>query len=306
MTDSAPEDRQAGQPGRHKLPALPCYLNGEYTTLPEAKVSVMDRGFLLGDGVYEMIPAYEGRLFRFDEHMARLERSLAELRIANPMTPRQWKDIALRLLAGHTALTGPGPQAVYVQVTRGVAMREHVMVKGLVPTVFVMVNAAAPVPASQRDQGVACVTAEDFRWRKAHIKAISLLGSVFARQISADVGAAETIMFRDGSLSEGASSNVWVVKGGTVLGSPRDNLVLEGIRYGLIEDLCRDAGTPFELRRISRDEVAQADEIILSSAGKEVLPVTLLDGRPVGNGRPGPIYSKLYEGYQRAKQAQPA
>jgi len=289
-----------------RLPALPCYLNGEFTTLPEAKVSVMDRGFLLGDGVYEMIPAYEGRLFRFNEHMARLERSLVELRIANPMAPAQWKEIALRLLAAHAALAGPGPQAIYIQVTRGVAMREHIMVGGLAPTVFVMANAATTVPGGQREQGVACVTAEDFRWRKAHIKAISLLGSVFARQISADLGAAETIMFRDGFLSEGASSNVWVVKDGTVLGSLRDNLVLEGIRYGLIEGLCRDAGITFRLRRISRDEVVQADEIILSSAGKEVLPVTLLDGQPVGNGVPGPIYRKLYEGYQRAKQAQPA
>ncbi|MES2976769.1 MAG: aminotransferase class IV [Pseudomonadota bacterium] len=299
MTASAPT-----QP--HGLPALPCYLNGEFTTLPEAKVSVMDRGFLLGDGVYEVIPAYDGRLFRFNEHMARLERSLAELRIANPMTPARWKDIALRLLAGHAALAGPGPQAVYIQVTRGVAMREHIMVKGLVPTVFAMVNAASSPLERQRAQGVACVTAEDFRWRKAHIKAISLLGSVFARQISADAGAAETVMFRDGFLSEGASSNVWVVKDGTVLGALRDNLVLEGIRYGLIESLCRDAGIPFQLRRINRDEVGQADEIMLSSAGKEVLPVTLLDGQPVGNGAPGPIYKKLYEGYQRAKQAQPA
>ena len=289
-----------------RLPALPCYLNGEFTSLPEAKVSVMDRGFLLGDGVYEMIPAYEGRLFRFNEHMARLERSLAELRIANPMPVAQWKEIAMRLLADHAALAGPGAQAIYIQVTRGVALREHIMVKGLEPTVFVMANAAAAVPDQQREQGVACVTAEDFRWRKAHIKAISLLGSVFARQISADAGAAETIMFRDGFLSEGASSNVWVVKDGTVLGSLRDNLVLEGIRYGLLESLCRDAGIPLRLRRISRDEVAQADEIILSSAGKEVLPVTLLDGQPVGNGVPGPIYRKLYEGYQRAKQAQPA
>ncbi len=299
MTSSPPSSQPA-------LPNLPCYLNGEFTTLPQARVSVMDRGFLLGDGVYEVVPAYEGKLFRFDEHMARLDRSLAELRIANPIAREAWKAIALRLLAEHAAIAGPAPQSIYIQVTRGVALRDHTMLEGLVPTVFVMVNPAAPASAAQRSQGVACVTAEDFRWRKAHIKAISLLGAVFARQISADVGAAETIMFRDGSLSEGASSNVWVVKDGAVLGSPRDNLVLEGIRYGLVEGLCRDAGIPFKLRRISRAEVAQADELILSSAGKEVLPVTLLDGKPVGNGRPGPIYDKLYEGYQRAKSAQPA
>lgn len=288
------------------LPALPCYLNGEFTTLQEAKVSVMDRGFLLGDGVYEVVPVYSGRLFRFEEHMGRLDRSLAELRITNPMTRQQWRDIALRLVAGHAALEGDGPQSVYIQVTRGVAMRDHAMVPGLTPTVFVMINAAALASVAQRAQGVACVTAEDFRWRKAHIKAISLLGAVMARQISVDAGAAETIMFREGFLSEGASSNVWVVKNGAVAGTPRDNLVLEGIRYGLIEGLCREAGIPFQLRRVSQGEVAQADELILSSAGKEVMPVTLLDGKPVGNGVPGPIYELLYDGYQHLKLDQPA
>ena len=288
------------------LPPLPCYLNGEFTTLPEAKVSVMDRGFLLGDGVYEVVPVYDGRLFRFEEHMGRLDRSLSELRIINPMTREQWRDIALRLVVGHAALKGAGPQSVYIQVTRGVALRDHAMVPGLTPTVFVMISAAAPETVAQRAQGVACVTAEDFRWRKAHIKAISLLGAVMARQISVDAGAAETIMFRDGFLSEGASSNVWVIKNGSVAGTPKDNLVLEGIRYGLVEGLCQEAGIPFKLRRVSQGEVAQADELILSSAGKEVLPVTLLDGMPVGNGVPGPIYERLYDGYQRLKLEQSA
>jgi len=150
---------------------------------------------------------------------------------------------------------------------------------------------------------VACVTAEDFRWKKAHIKSVSLLGSVMARQISVDAGAAETVMFRDGFLSEAAAANVWVVKDGIVTGSPRDNLVLEGIRYGLIGELCRDAGIGFELRRIARDEVFGADELLLSNASKEILPVTRLDGRPIGTGRPGPIYGKLYAGYQQAKQS---
>jgi D-alanine transaminase len=288
------------------LPALPCYLDGEFTTLREAKVSVMDRGFLLGDGVYEVVPVYAGRLFRFEEHMGRLDRSLAELRITNPMTREQWREIALRLVASEEAAHGPGPRSIYIQITRGVAMRDHAMVPGLTPTVFVMINAAVPASVAQRAQGVACVTAEDFRWRKAHIKAISLLGAVMARQISVDAAAAETIMFRDGFLSEGASSNVWVIKGGVITGTPRDNLVLEGIRYGLVEGLCRQAGIPFELRRVSHSEVAQADELLLSSATKEVLPVTLLDGKPVGNGVPGPIYEVLYDGYQRLKLDQTA
>jgi D-alanine transaminase len=186
-----------------------------------------------------------------------------------------------------------------------VAMRDHVMPADLEPTVFAMVNRLYIYTEQERSQGVACFTADDFRWKKAHIKTTSLAAAVLSRQISADEGGNETIMFRDGSLSEAAASNVWVVKDGVVLGPPRDNLVLEGIRYGLLEELCRADGIPFELRRVSRAEVLAADEIILSSATKEVLPCTRLDGRPVGNGTPGPIYRKLFAGYQRAKRSQP-
>lgn len=293
----------------HPIPDLPCYLNGEFTTLPNAKVSVLDRGFVFGDGVYEVVPVYAGRPFRFADHMARLDRSLKELRIANPMSHAEWRQLATKLVATYAASTGVSAentdQLVYIQVTRGVALRDHVMPPDVTPTVFVMTNRMKPPSAQDRQNGVACVTADDFRWQKAHIKSVSLLGSVFARQISADAGATETIMFRDGFLSEAAASNVWVVRGGEVLGAPRDNLVLEGIRYGLIEQLCRDAGIRFTLRRVSRDEVLGADEIILSSATKEVLPVTRLDGQPVGNGQPGPIYQKLHAGYQRAKQESP-
>lgn len=288
------------------LPPLPCYLNGEYTTLAEAKISVLDRGFIFGDGIYEVIPVYGGAPFRLEQHLARLKRSLAELRIANPHSDAGWREIAERLLAAHAEAIGQPlaqiHQLVYIQVTRGVAMRDHAMVEGLVPTVFVMCNTMKLPDDSARTRGVACVTADDFRWRKAHIKSTSLLGAVFARQISADAGALETVMFRDGALSEASSSNVWVVKDGQVSGAPNDHLVLEGIRYGLIEELCREAGIPFTLRRITREEVRDADELLLSSATKEVLPVATLDGKPVGNGRPGPIYETLYALYQRAKQ----
>lgn len=289
------------------LPELPCYLNGEFSTLREAKVSVMDRGFIFGDGVYEVVPVYAGRPFRFARHMARLDRSLAELRITNPMSHAQWGELAQQLIAAYARSLGKSAaqtdQLVYIQVTRGVAMRDHVMPPDIKPTVFVTSNRINPPSPADRAGGVACVSAEDFRWKKAHIKSVSLAGSVLARQMSADVGAAETVMFRDGYLSEGAAANVWVVKHSRVIGVPKDNLVLEGIRYGLLEELCMEAGIPFELRRIARDEVFSADELLLSNATKEVLPVTRLDGRPIGSGRPGPIYEKLYAGYQRAKQA---
>lgn len=287
------------------IPALPCYLNGEWSNIRDAKVSVLDRGFIFGDGLYEVVPAYDGRPFRFNEHMARLERSLDELRIPNPMDRAGWRALVDQLIAAYAKHVGKKAeetnQLVYLQVSRGVAMRDHAMPKDIEPTVFAMVNRLYIYPAEERAKGATCVTADDFRWKKAHIKSTSLAGAVLSRQISADVGATETIMFRDGFLSEASSSNVWVVKDGVVLGAPRDNLVLEGIRYGLLEQLCKNASIPFQLRRVSREEVLAADEILLSSATKEVLPCTVLDGKPVGNGRPGPIYEKLFAGYQQAK-----
>ncbi len=283
----------------------PCYLNGEYTALRDARISVMDRGFIFGDGVYEVVPVYAGKLFRFAQHMARLDRSLGELRMNNPLAHEQWREIALQLISryGQSLAVQPGQtdQLVYIQVTRGVAMRDHVMPKDIAPTVFVMTSTMKPPTPEQRDKGVACVTADDFRWEKAHIKATSLLGAVFSRQLSFDADAVETVMFRHGFLSEAAASNVWVVKGGKLLGTPKDNLVLEGIRYGLMEEICRTTGIPFELRRISLAEVLDADELLLTSATKEVLAVTTLDGKPVGSGRPGPVCARLLAGYQMAK-----
>ena len=292
-------------------PALPdslCYLNGAYARLCDAKVSVLDRGFIFGDGVYDVLPAYEGRIFRFDQHMARLERSLAELRIRNPLSSAEWLAIARKLIQSLCEAGTSVNQIIYIQVTRGVAPRDHAMPSGLSPTVFVMASEMKLASPAQREQGVACVSADDFRWQKAHIKSTSLLGSVLARQISADAGAVETVMYRDGYLSEAAASNVWVVKDGVAMGPPKDNLVLEGIRFSLIEEICREEGIPYQLRRTSREEVLDADELLLSSATKEVLPITTLDGVPVGNGstrgRPGPVYARLYAGYQRAKAAQ--
>ena len=286
------------------LPDTPCLLNGQLQPLNQAKVSVLDRGFIFGDGVYEVIPVYGRRLFRFDEHMARLARSLDKLRIANPYRRDEWLRQARILIAALPA----EDQAIYLQVTRGVAMRDHVMPEGITPTVFMMTNPMKPATAEQRHLGVACVTARDFRWERGDIKSVSLLGNVLARQISADRGAVETILFRDGWLTEGSGSNVWVVHEGAVLGPPRSEHVLEGIRYELLHELCEEEGIGYNLRPISEDDVRSADEIIISSASKEVLPVTKLDEHLVGHGalrgKPGPIYARLYEAYQRAKQTQ--
>ena len=294
----------APSPASAGLPDTLCYLNGEYGALADAKISVLDRGFIFGDGVYEVLPAYGGRIFRFEQHMARLDRSLAELRIANPLDRAQWLAVARKLLADHAARTGAPEQILYIQVTRGVAVRDHVMTEGIAPTVFMMCSTMKPPTEAQRRDGVACVSADDFRWEKAHIKSTSLLGAVFARQISADAGALETVMFRGDFLSEAAASNVWVVKNGTLMAPPKNHLVLEGIRFGLMEEICAAEGIPFELRPIRREEVLAADELLLTSATKEVLPITRLDGRPVGAGVPGPICQRLHAAYQQAKAQQ--
>ena len=286
------------------LPDSLCYLNGDYGPLAEAKVSVLDRGFVFGDGIYEVLPIYARRVFRFDDHMARLERNLGKVRIANPHTRAEWLAHCRKLVAALSS----DDQLVYIQVTRGVALRDHVMPSDVSPTVFMMCNPMKPPSAEQRHHGVACVSARDFRWERGDIKSTSLLGNVLARQMSADHGAIETLMFRNGFLTEASASNVWVVHEGALLGPPKSEHVLEGIRYELLRELCEDIGVAYNLRPIPEADVFAADELLLSSATKEVLAITTLDGQPVGHGalrgKPGPVYAKLHQAYQRAKATQ--
>lgn len=292
------------------LPDTLCDLDGELLPLREARVSVLDRGFLFGDGVYEAIPVYDRRPFRLDDHLARLARNLTALRLPAPPgldSADAWRARLQRIVQAH-----PSPdQLLYLQVTRGVAPRDHVPPPGLVPTVFIMSNPWHGVSAELRHQGAACVTAHDFRWQRGDLKTVSLLGNVMARQLSADQGAAETILLRDGPaggpwLTEGSSSNVWLVHEGALLGPPMDSHVLEGVRVRLLRELCEEQGIAFNLRPLSEADLRSADEVLLSSAGREVLAVTRLDGEPVGHGalrgKPGPVYARLYEAYQRAKR----
>jgi D-alanine transaminase len=290
------------------LPDYPCSLNGVLSSTARAQISVLDRGFIFGDGIYEVVPAYGGRLFRFDEHMARLQRSLDKLRIPNPHTAEAWLAGCRALVAQLQAQSDAPDQLVYIQVTRGMAARDHVMPPGLVPTVFMMCSPMKAVSAEQRHAGVACTTARDFRWERGDIKSISLLGNVLARQISADHGTVETIMFRDGFLTEAAASNVWIVKDGALLGPPKSEHVLEGIRFELLRELCEEAGIAYNLRPIAEADLLMADEVLLSSATKEVVAVTRIDGEGVGHGalrgKPGPVYARLFEAYQQAKREQ--
>lgn len=284
---------------------LPCYLNGHLGRLGEAQVSVMDRGFLFGDGVYEMIPVYGRRLFRVNEHLNRLSRSLKALRIEDPYEREAWIDL-FRSLVAH--LPEHEDQWIYLQVTRGVAPRNHVMPRDLEPTVLVYAQPQAALTPEQRHQGLSCITARDFRWQRGDIKSISLLGNVLARQMSFDQDADETLMLRDGYLTEASSSNVWLVRDGALLAPPPGELLLEGIRVELMRELCEELGIAYHLCPIAETELTTADEILLTSATKEVVAVTRLDHEPVGHGalrgKPGPVYAQLYEAYQRAKLLQ--
>ncbi|MGO4576503.1 D-amino acid aminotransferase [Cupriavidus sp. 2TAF22] len=275
------------------------YLNGELTPLSEARVPVLDRGFIFGDGVYEVVPIYNGKPFRLPQHLARLARSQETIGIPNPHTDAEWIALIDRVVKAN----GLSDQMIYIQVTRGVARRTHAFPKEVTPTVLIMTNPMTPPSAQMREQGVSCVTQEDKRWLHCQVKSTSLLGNVLAAQNAVEHDATESIQFRDGFLTEASASNVWIVRKGRVAAPPKDNLILEGIRYGWMEELCAALDISLEARRITFDEVMAADEVLLTSASKEILPVVRIDGKTVGTGVPGPVFKRLYAAYQEAKTA---
>ena len=276
-------------------------VNGDeaMTPLSQAKVPVLDRGFIFGDGVYEVVPVYQRTPFRLAQHLVRLTRSLQSIGIPNPFDTDGWKE----RIAAMIASSDESDQMVYMQVTRGVAKRGHAFPKGLSPTVFMMTNPLVLPTAAVRASGVGVVTAADNRWLRCDIKSVSLLGNVLMAEHAAANQVQETVMFRDGYLTEGSASNVWVVKDGILHAPPKDEKILEGIRYGLIAEIAARIALPFKITPIARSEVEAADELLLSSATKEVLPVTKIDGKPVGDGQPGPVYGKIFAAYQDAKAA---
>ena len=275
------------------------HFNGELLPLDRIAISPLDRGFIFGDGVYEVIPVYEGVALRAREHFERLQRSMDEIGLRNPHTVDEWVALMNRLLEHH-----PGNQSVYIQVTRGAPQkRDHVIPKGLAPTVFMMCYPLASPSRESIENGVACVTSRDFRWEKCHIKSTSLLGNVLARQISAEAGAIETILLRDGLLTEASSSDVFVVKDGVVAAPPRDNLILLGITYDFLVQLAAEGAVRLEIRPVPEAQLRSADEVWLSSSTKEVLAVTTLDGKAFGSGAPGPMFRRMYQAFQRHKPA---
>ncbi|MBI5938662.1 MAG: D-amino acid aminotransferase [Betaproteobacteria bacterium] len=274
------------------------YLNGEYLPLEEARIPVLDRGFIFGDGVYEVIPVYNRRPFRLGEHLRRLQHSLDGIRLANPYGEAEWAERIGRVVAaGETE-----DQGVYLQVTRGPAPRDHAFPKVVQPTVFVMSNPLATPPRSAVEQGVAAITAVDNRWLRCDIKAIALLPNVLLRQLAVDAGCAETVLLRDGFMIEGAASNIFIVKDGVILAPPKSNLMLPGITYDVVLEIARAKGFAHEVRPVTEAELRGADEIWQTSSTKEVTAVVRLDGQPVGGGKPGPVFWKMHAAYQAFKQ----
>jgi D-alanine transaminase len=274
------------------------FLNGKFLAIEDARVPVLDRGFIFGDGVYELVPVYSRVAFRLDEHLARLERSLRETRIRNPYSRREWHDIVYRLVDAQPF----EDQGVYFQVTRGVAKRDHSFPADAEPTVFMMSNPLVTPPKEAVQKGAVALTAQDNRWLRCDIKSISLIGNCLLRQLSAEAGAAETILLRDGRLTEASASNVFLVKRGVILSPPKTQLILPGITYDVVLELARANGLPLELRELTEAELRGADEIWVTSSSKEVLPIVRLDGAAVGDGRPGAVFTRMYQLYQEFKQ----
>ena len=272
------------------------YLNGEFLPLADAKISVLDRGFIYGDGVYEVVPVYRRRPFRLAEHLARLAHSLAGIRLADPH-PQRWSELIADLIARQPF----DDQAVYLQVTRGVAKRDHAFPAGVAPTVFLMSNPLVVPSKEQVERGVPVITAQDTRWLHCDLKVTSLVANVLMRQLALDHDAVETVMFRNGYLTEASASNVLVVRDGSVLAPPKDNLILPGITYDATLGFARDIGVPVEVRPITHAEAMGADEMWLSSSTKEVLAVTNVDGAPFAGGAPGPLFRRLWEAFQARK-----
>ncbi|MBI1395509.1 MAG: D-amino acid aminotransferase [Betaproteobacteria bacterium] len=274
-----------------------CYLNGEFLPLSEARIPVLDRGFIFGDGVYEVIPVYRRQAFRLAGHLARLGRSLDAVRIARPHDDARWAELIRELVAHQEH----DDQSLYLQVTRGVARRDHTFPAGVTPTVFMMSGALTLPPADVLTRGIPAVTQTDNRWFRCDIKSTALLANVLLRQAASDAGAGEAVLLRDGFLTEGSASNIFVVRGGTIRTPAKSHLTLPGITYDVIADLARDNALPYEQCDVHETEVRAADEIWLASSTREILPVTALDGRPVGNGVPGPMFRRMYELFQAYK-----
>jgi len=273
------------------------YLNGKFIPIEEAVIPVLDRGFIFGDGVYEVIPVYSRLPFRVGGHLERLQASLDSIRLDNPHTESEWR----QLLASLIERNEPEDQSLYLQITRGVAKRDHAFPENTIPTVFIMSNPLILPTSDQIENGVSAITAPDNRWSRCDVKSTALLPNVLLRQLAVDAGCTETLLLRDGLLTEGSATNAFVIRDGIILTPPKSNLMLPGITYDLVLELAAANGVAYEVRNIAEAELISADEIWITSSSKEVLPVTTLNGNLVGSGRPGPVFKRMHGLYQDYK-----
>jgi D-alanine transaminase len=274
------------------------YLNGDFMPISEAKISVLDRGFLFGDGVYEVIPAYGGHLFRLEQHLQRLDNSLNAIEMEPPLGYEAWRTILERLLQ-----QGEGDQSVYLQVTRGVAdKRDHEIPKGITPTLFAMASPISQPAQEKLKSGIDVITLDDIRWQFCNIKATTLLANVLLKQRAIDEGKVEAILIRDGLALEGSVSNLFIVLNGLIITPPKSNLLLPGITRDLVMELAASAGMPYSEASITVQDLEMAEEIWMTSSTKEVMAVRSLNGNPVGNGKPGPVWQQMTQLYQACKE----
>lgn len=273
------------------------YLNGKFLPIEQAYIPVLDRGFIFGDGVYEVIPVYSRKPFRLAHHLHRLQYSLNGIRLQNPYTNEQWHDLLEQIIAGNEG----EDQYLYLHITRGVAKRDHAFPTGVEPTVFIMSNPLLTPPPELLMTGVPAITASDNRWGRCDIKAISLLPNILLRQLAIDSGAMETVLLRDGFLTEGAASNIFIVKNNVLLTPPKSHLMLPGITYDVVLELAQVNAIPYEVREITEEELRTANEVMLTSSTKEIMPIVSLDGRAIGGGKPGTMFERLNQLYQQYK-----
>ena len=277
---------------------MTAYLNGAYLPLAEARISPLDRGFLFGDGAYEVVPVYSRRPFRLDEHLRRLQTSLDGIRLTNPHRVEEWRSIILRIIDE----AGFDDQTVYIQVTRGAdTKRDQAFPKGVAPTVFLFTAPLISPTPEQREAGVAAITAADIRWARCDLKSVALLANVLLRQQAIENECVETIMLRDGCMTEGAASNIFLVRNGVIMTPPKDTRILPGITYDVVLELAARHGMAHQIRDVTEAELRTADELWMTSSTKEVLAITTLDGKPVGHGAlagtPGPVTRRMHALY---------
>jgi len=273
------------------------YLNGEFMPIEQARIPVLDRGFIFGDGVYEVIPVYSRHPFRLAEHLRRLQDSLNSIKLANPHDDQTW----MRLIGRLVDLNEPEDQSLYMHITRGPAKRDHAFPKDIKPTIFMMSNALTIPPRQQVSEGVCAITAIDNRWLRCDIKSIALLPNVLLRQEAVEAGCVEAVLLREGLMTEGAASNIFVVRNGVLLAPPKNHLMLPGITYDVVLELAQANNIRYEVREIAEAELRSAQEIWLTSSTREVLAITRLDDKPVGKGTPGPMFAQMYALYQDYK-----